>query len=57
MQKRNLRETHFASAPLSGAAKLDFYLRGENINIDKTPDAFSFDYPGAGVSGGALSKM
>lgn len=57
MQKRNLRETHFASAPLSSAAKLDFYLRGENINIDKTPDAFSFDYPGAADSGGAFWRL
>jgi vitamin B12 transporter len=37
--------------------KLDLYVRGENINNDKTPDVFSFDRAGAVVYGGISYQL
>ena len=39
------------------APSLDLYVRGENLSNDKTPDAFSFDFPGAAVYGGVVWKL
>lgn len=38
-------------------AKLNLYVRGENLNNDRTPDAFSYDYPGVAVYGGLVWKL
>jgi vitamin B12 transporter len=35
-------------------AKLNLYVRGENLTNDKTPDVFSFDHTGAAVYGGIM---
>jgi vitamin B12 transporter len=37
--------------------KLNLYVRGENINHDRTPDVFSFDHTGAAVYGGVAYKL
>lgn len=37
--------------------KLNLYVRGENINNDKTPNMFGFDQPGAAVYGGVALKL
>jgi vitamin B12 transporter len=38
-------------------ARLNLYVRGENLNNDKTPDAYSYDHPGATVYGGLVWKL
>jgi vitamin B12 transporter len=37
--------------------KLDLYVRGENINNDRTPDVYSFDHTGATVYGGISYRL
>ncbi len=37
--------------------RLDLYVRGENINNDKTPDIYSFDHAGAAVYGGLSYRL
>ncbi|HLF98528.1 MAG TPA: TonB-dependent receptor [Methylococcaceae bacterium] len=39
------------------ASRLNLYVRGENLSNDKTPEAFSFDAPGAAVYGGVAWKL
>lgn len=44
---------HFnAQLDYQATAKLRLYLRGENLNHDRTPDLQGFGYPGAAVYGG-----
>lgn len=37
--------------------KFNLYVRGENINNDKTPDVYSFDHAGAAVYGGISYQL
>lgn len=41
-----------AQAAYTAASWLQFYVRGENLSDDRTPDDFSFGKPGAAVYGG-----
>lgn len=46
-----------AQASYKVSPKLDLYMRVENIGNNKTPDAFSYDFPGTAVYGGVALKL